>query len=270
MPSTQREWENIAKNFFDQWNYPNCIGAIDGKHVVMVAPPNSGSIYYNYKGTHSIVLMALCDANYRFIYIDVGCNGRISDGGVFNKCSFAQAMNCKKLNLPPDIPLPGREKPVPFVVVADDAFAMRTNVMKPFPGRMLSVIQRVHNYRLSRARRVVENAFGILAARFRIFRSPIHLDASKTRRVTLACCALHNFLISKSSSYISSTMIDRYDDNGALIPGRWRNNSMPESFAAEESIPTPYIPNTAKEIREEFAQYFVSVEGELSYQYQNN
>lgn len=58
--SSAEEWTQIA----NPWNYPNCIGAVDGKHIVMSAPPNTGSTFYNYKGTHSIVLMAIADANY--------------------------------------------------------------------------------------------------------------------------------------------------------------------------------------------------------------
>lgn len=69
---TRQDWLEIAHGFQERWNFPNCIGAIDGKHVVLQAPPASGSLYYNYKGTHSIVLLALVDAHYKFRVIDVG------------------------------------------------------------------------------------------------------------------------------------------------------------------------------------------------------
>ncbi|XP_055910884.1 uncharacterized protein LOC129945249 [Eupeodes corollae] len=123
-PKTQEARNAIANDFNEIWQFPNCIGAVDGKHVVMVAPPNSGSIFYNYKGTHSIILMGIADANYKLIYIDVGRNGRFSDGGVFNRCTFGQGLDNNHLCLPPHNPLPGRQLPVPYVLVADDAFAL--------------------------------------------------------------------------------------------------------------------------------------------------
>jgi hypothetical protein len=75
VPVTIEEWLWHAQKFEDKWQFPHCIGALDGKHIVMRLPSNSGSYYYNYKNTHSIVLMALADASYTFTYIDVGCNG---------------------------------------------------------------------------------------------------------------------------------------------------------------------------------------------------
>lgn len=75
MPKPTAElWSKLAKEFETQWNFPNCIGAIDGKHVNIRAPWNSGSQFYNYKKIFSVVLLA--DANYRFVVVDIGAYGR--------------------------------------------------------------------------------------------------------------------------------------------------------------------------------------------------
>lgn len=210
--------------------------------------------------------MAICDASYKFLYIDVGSNGRISDGGVFRKTSFNEALINKKLNLPPPRPLPSRNTPVAFVLVADDAFAVTENIIKPFSQRNMNAIQRIFNYRLSRARRVVENAFGILSARFRVMRSPINLEPSKVTKITLASCALHNYLICrKSSNYFNINLVDHYAEDGTLIPGEWRNVQNTGNFI-ELQQHRPYISQKSAEIMEEFSRYFVE-EGEVSFQY---
>lgn len=113
-------------------------------------------------------------------------------------------------------------------------------MMKPFPGRVLTVAERIYNYRLSRARRVVENAFGILSARFRVFRNAIHLDADKTKRLTLACCALHNFLIEKTSSYMGDGLLDIYGSNDELIRDEWSSFAQPEESGIHDT-PSQYI-----------------------------
>lgn len=266
VPSNEQEWTQIADDFNGIWNYPNCIGALDGKHVVMKCPPKAGSIFYNYKGTHSIVLMAIADAHYRFIYIDVGTNGRVSDGGVFRKCSFDRALKANQLHIPPPRPLPGRDTAVPFTLVADDAFAAGPYLMKPYSAKNLTGMERIFNYRLSRARRVIENAFGILSARFRVLRQPIQLNDVKTRQITCACCALHNFLLMRNSkTYFSPTLVDRFDDRGNLIQGEWRQEILSNSFFDLQAQRT-FSSDDVKNIKEEYTQYFVN-EGELSYQY---
>ena len=75
MPSDGEDWKLIAKHFEVIWNFPGCIGAIDGKHIQITAPRRTGALYYNYKGTFSTVPMASVDANYKFVYVDIGSHG---------------------------------------------------------------------------------------------------------------------------------------------------------------------------------------------------
>ena len=82
--SPAEEWITIADNFEETWQYPNCVGVIVGKHIVMQLPTNSGSRHYNYKHTYSIVVIAIAGPSYECLYADIGTNRRTSDGGVWN------------------------------------------------------------------------------------------------------------------------------------------------------------------------------------------
>lgn len=196
MPQTSDEWKLVAANFEEKWNFPHCVGALDGKHVLMKAPRKSGSLYFNYKGTFSTVLLALVDANYKFIAVDVGAYGRNSDGGIFSNSNLGKSISRNALQFPVEEPLPAAHHlgPVPYVIVGDEAFPLQNNLMRPFPGRGCSQSQQIYNYRLSRARRIVENAFGILAARWRVFHTKLAVGPELVTSIVKSTCVLHNFL----------------------------------------------------------------------------
>lgn len=222
-PNTKEEWLKLADRFHKQWNFPNCLGALDGKHIAFRAKKDDGSFYFNYKQFHSIILLALVDADYNFIYIDVGCNGRASDGGVYNNSSLCKAIDHNWLDFPEDSCLPKSEIKVPYIIVADDAFRLTERIMKP-SGQRSNQEEKVFNYRLSRARRVVENAFGILCNRFQILQREINLDVEKVQNITLTCCALHNYIKKKEGKTFYVSLDNENTSNISLTEGEWRGN----------------------------------------------
>ena len=147
--------------------------------------------------------MGLVDAKYKFIQVDVGAYGWNSDGGVFATSNFGRAFNEGQLNIPEPEPLQdaGALGPMPYVIVADEAFPLKGIMMRPFPGgrQRLPLDKAAFNYRLSRARRVVENAFGLLATRWHIYERRMNLSVDNTIKVVLASCVIHNFLQARST-----------------------------------------------------------------------
>ena len=132
------KWLLVAKEFEEKWQFPNCVGAIDGKHVPLINPFNSGSTYLSCKSFFSIVLLALVDAEHKFLYVNVGCQCRISDGGVFKNSELYHLLVNGEINLPDSRQLPdlsslndsflvesNHESEVPYIVVADDAFPLQ-------------------------------------------------------------------------------------------------------------------------------------------------
>ena len=125
-PQSSKDWENISRGFENRWNFPHCVGALDGKHVVIQAPAKSGSLFFNYKKNFSIVLLALCDASYQFTAVDTEEPGRQSDGGVFANSNLGRSIINDCFNLPQPKKLYSESEFLfPYVFVGDDAFPMR-------------------------------------------------------------------------------------------------------------------------------------------------
>jgi hypothetical protein len=147
------------------------MNVIDSKHIEIQSPHNSGSLFFNYRKTFSVVLLALVDANYKFTIIDIGGYSKSSDGGLFTKSILGKSLEAKTLNIPNSKPLPNSAEPLPFVTVGDKAFPLKKYLLGPYQGLSAwnDESMQIYNYRLSRACRVIENAFGILTQIIRLF-----------------------------------------------------------------------------------------------------
>ncbi|XP_075711692.1 uncharacterized protein LOC142748488 [Rhinoderma darwinii] len=195
MPQPKAEdWLRIAEGFYQSAQFPNCVGALDGKHIRVQKPPHSGCLYFNYKQYFSVVLLALADSDYRFVIVDIGAYGSSSDAGIFRASKMGERLQSNQLALPEPRQLPGSTgPPAPFVIVADEGFGLSLHVLRPFPQRGLDERRHVFNYRLTRSRRYVECAFGILSSKWRVFQSPLQMDPQNVMLVIQTSVILHNF-----------------------------------------------------------------------------
>lgn len=212
-----------------------------------------------------MVLMAVVNANYEFIVSEFGVNGRISDGGVIEHTVFYNKLKTNSLCIPGPDQLSNSEKILNYVFIGDEAFTLTPHFLKPFSQRELTNERRIFNYRLSRARRIVENAFGILGTRFRIFQTAINLKLENIDIIVMTCCVLHNFLRRKySASYTPIGSFDFEDTiEGTLSLGLRTNDS--NNLIDLETGHYRSISKDGKQTRQQFLDYFNN-EGSVSWQ----
>ena len=185
-PKSPQEWKRISEQFSFVWNFPHCIGAGDGKHMVINCPENTGSNFFNDKGAFSIVLLAYGDANYCFTAVDVGQYGSGNDSGVFVNSEISKAFESNSFNVPEAEHVQGCADKLPYVTVVDEGLSLKQYQMRPYPGKNLTEKRAIFNCWLSRARRIIENVFGILVARWQIFHCRIRANVATVERIVLA------------------------------------------------------------------------------------
>lgn len=196
LDTTMVDFKTKADEFWTKWNFPNSILAIDGKHLRIRCPNNSGSLYFNNKDYFLTVLLAMIDANYKFVAIDVGSYGKEGDSGIFLKSTMGQQILNGVFKFPEDCALPGTDIIVPHVILGDQAFRLHKHILRPFSQKAArgDNSKTIFNYRLSRARRVTENAFGLLSQVFRMFYQPINIAPTTVDDLIIVTCCLHNIL----------------------------------------------------------------------------
>nr|CAH7734522.1 unnamed protein product [Callosobruchus chinensis] len=194
---TTADFLRISEEYNRLWDFPNCIGAWDGKHIRIKCPSHSGSMFFNYKHYFSIVLQGLVDDHYRFISIDVGGYGKQSDGGTFQASKLSKLLEKNKENF---------------------------------------------NKRLSRARKTVECAFGILFAKWRIISSVIETGETTADIIIKAICILHNIIIEKESYLLNVLELPQIPDTCNLHRSRLSNSST----------------NRSKLVRQKYTEFFAA------------
>ena len=168
--------------------------------------------------------MAKCDASYCFTMIDIGGFGRDNDASILNESESGQAFEKYQSEL--NIPFPKlvENLMLPYVLLGDDIFGSKTWLIKPYHGKCLLEDKRIYNYGHSRARRTTENSFGILSAKWRIFRRPRSARVDTVEKIIRAAVCLHNYLRqTDTSNYTSAGFVDRENGDGDISPGNWRN-----------------------------------------------
>ena len=154
--------------------------------------------------------------------MDVGASGSASDATIFNDCELISGIIDGTIALPPPEPLPGDDTPTDYFFIGDDAFPLKTWLMKPYTRATIDDDeQRIFNYRLCRARRLVENAFGILANRFQFLLGTCSQPPGTVTKMVLAACCLHNLMRIRYPQ-VQNQLLDREDALFNVVPGEWR------------------------------------------------
>ena len=167
------------------------------------------------------------------------------------------------LNLPKSTPLSGDLDDIPFVCVGDHAFLLSTYMTKPYPQKDLSRNKRISNYRLSRARQISENVFGILANRWRVFLKLFLLKPERVKVITYLVLILDNFLRSESTNgktCIPPNLVDFEDGCGIVISGDWRKDVPSGTWLDLEPSSSRNSSRQAKDITEKPKHFFMNEE----------
>jgi len=236
-----QELKAAAEGFKSKTGMIQCVGSIDGCHIPITPPALNHTDYYNRKGWYSVVLQGIVDSNYLFRDVCVGWPGSVHDArvfsnsGIFTKLTSEKVLDCNYLRI--------QDKNISLFLIGDSAYPLKTFLMKPFAfNTALTNQQKVFNYNLSKARIVVENAFGRLKARWRRLTKRNEMNVSNVPHIVTACCVLHNIC----------------EIFGDAIPDGWVDATSNDSLEQPSTIASPgeRPENDAKTVRQILVDYY--------------
>ena len=131
-PTDPEDWKKIEERLRNRWIVPQAVSALDGKHIAIKKPKKSGSDFLNYKGYFSLVLLALVDVDYKFLWVNAESSGSSSNAQIFNRNKLKRRIENGTLGLPPPEPLAPGEPNLHYFLLGDDAFALMPWLVKPY------------------------------------------------------------------------------------------------------------------------------------------
>uniref|UniRef100_A0A672HFQ1 DDE Tnp4 domain-containing protein n=1 Tax=Salarias fasciatus TaxID=181472 RepID=A0A672HFQ1_SALFA len=192
--------QEMSAYFHSRWGLPQCVGAIDGSYIPIIAPQDFHCDYFNRKGWHSIILQVVVDGRGLFWSVSAGIPGSVHDARVLRLSSFQELVDHGSLFPTRTRDIGGVD--VGYYILGDSAYPLQRWLMKPFlDTRRLTAGQQLLNRKISRARVVVENAFGRLKGRWRCLLKRNNSDLTLVKSMVLACCALHNLCESHGEDF---------------------------------------------------------------------
>lgn len=197
--------------------------------------------------------------------------GSINDSGIWSSTTMCKALENNNLSVPEARALPNTNIATPFSLVGDEGFPLKKYLMRPYPRRyLLGDEQRVFNYRLSRARRIIENSFGILVTKWRILQQSLCLKLESAESIVQATICLHNFVINTSNDKRYLHMVDREVSNGHIIEGEWRNTITENNvFRHLGRVGANSSAVASMRQRDTLAKYFISDAGSIPWQWKH-
>ena len=207
---TGDELKKVVEGFRDGLGFPQCAGVVDGTHIPIVSPEKCPADYYNRKGWHSIIMQGMVNNVGHFTEVYIGWPGRVHDARVFvNSTLYTKGQNG---TLFPDWKQTICGEEVPLLVLGDPVYPLLPWLMKAFPNNgSLSSQQKMFNYRLSKARVVVEHAYGRLKGRWRCLLKRNDVLIRDVPKLVAACCVLHNICEIHGESFDEDWMKDVAD-----------------------------------------------------------